>query len=90
MVYMFKYDYTHGQHKDEVSAEDGYLVVDGHKIQVFNEMTSSTAGVEYIVECTVVFTNIEKASSRPLTSPAEPRRRSSLCLLLTPLCSCAA
>merc|ERR1711872_478520 len=38
MVYVFKYDSTHGMHKGDVSAEDGCLVVDGHKIQVFNEM----------------------------------------------------
>merc|ERR1739842_189853 len=38
MVYMFKYDSTHGRYAGEVSCEDGCLVVDGHKIQVFNEM----------------------------------------------------
>ncbi|XP_042878106.1 glyceraldehyde-3-phosphate dehydrogenase isoform X1 [Penaeus japonicus] len=68
MVYMFKYDSTHGQHKGEVKAEDGCLVVDGHKITVFNEMKPenipwSKAGAEYIVESTGVFTTIEKASA---------------------------
>jgi glyceraldehyde-3-phosphate dehydrogenase/erythrose-4-phosphate dehydrogenase len=33
---MFKYDSTHGRYKGEVSAVDGHLVVDGHKITVFN------------------------------------------------------
>jgi len=66
MVYMFKYDSTHGVYKGEVKAEGGNLVVDGHTIKVFNEMKPenipwSSAGAEYIVESTGVFTTIEKA-----------------------------
>ena len=54
-------------YKGEVKAEDGCLVVDGNKIQVFNEMKPenipwSKAGAEYVVESTGVFTTIEKAS----------------------------
>jgi len=68
MVYMFKYDSTHGRYSGEVSSEDGCLVVDGHKIQVFNEMKPenipwSKAGASYIVESTGVFTTKEKASA---------------------------
>jgi len=68
MVYMFKYDSTHGRYAGEVSCEDGCLVVDGHKIQVFNEMKPENipwkkAGAEYIVESTGVFTTKEKASA---------------------------
>ncbi|KAG7173924.1 Glyceraldehyde-3-phosphate dehydrogenase-like [Homarus americanus] len=68
MVYMFKYDSTHGMFKGEVKIEDGALVVDGKKITVFNEMKPenipwSKAGAEYIVESTGVFTTIEKASA---------------------------
>jgi len=68
MVYMFKYDSTHGRYSGEVSAEDGCLVVDGHKIQVFNEMKPenipwSKAGASYVVESTGVFTTKEKASA---------------------------
>merc|ERR1711875_28683 len=68
MVYMFKYDSTHGRYKGEVSCEDGCLVVDGHKIQVFNEMKPenipwSKAGASYIIESTGVFTTIDKASA---------------------------
>lgn len=29
MVYMFKHDSTHGKFKGEVSAQDGYLLVNG-------------------------------------------------------------
>uniref|UniRef100_A0A8B9V032 Glyceraldehyde-3-phosphate dehydrogenase n=1 Tax=Anas zonorhyncha TaxID=75864 RepID=A0A8B9V032_9AVES len=35
MVYMFKYDSTHGRFGGEVKAEDGKLVVDGAEISVF-------------------------------------------------------
>jgi len=68
MVYMFKYDSTHGRYNGEVSCEDGHLVVDGHKIMVFNEMKPenipwSKAGASYIVESTGVFTTKEKASA---------------------------
>lgn len=68
MVYMFKYDSTHGKYKGEVKEEGGALVVNGKKIQVFNEMKPecipwSKAGAEYIVESTGVFTTIDKASA---------------------------
>jgi len=68
MVYMFKYDSTHGRYAGEVSCEDGCLVVDGHKIQVFNEMKPENipwqkAGATYIVESTGVFTTKEKAAA---------------------------
>jgi len=68
MVYMFKYDSTHGQHKGDVKVEDGKLVIDGHAITVFNERDPAaipwgTAGAEYVVESTGVFTTTEKASA---------------------------
>jgi len=68
MVYMFKYDSTHGRYSGEVSCEDGCLIVDGHKIMVFNEMKPENipwnkAGAKYIVESTGVFTTKEKASA---------------------------
>ena len=37
MVYMFKYDSTHGQFKGEVSTKNGHLIVNGQEIQVFME-----------------------------------------------------
>jgi glyceraldehyde 3-phosphate dehydrogenase len=68
MVYMFKYDSTHGRFKGEVSAQDGFLVINGNKITVFQERDPTAiawakAGAEYIVESTGVFTTIEKAGA---------------------------
>jgi glyceraldehyde-3-phosphate dehydrogenase type I len=68
MVYMFKYDSTHGRYPGEVKAEGGKLVVDGHAISVFMERTPSaipwgTTGAEYVVESTGVFTTIDKAKA---------------------------
>lgn len=68
MVYMFKYDSTHGRFKGEVKAEGDCLVVNGNKIAVFSERDPKAipwgkAGAEYVVESTGVFTTIEKASA---------------------------
>jgi glyceraldehyde 3-phosphate dehydrogenase len=68
MVYMFKYDSTHGVFKGEVSAQDGKLVINGKAISVFNnrdpaEIQWGSAGAEYVVESTGVFTTIDKASA---------------------------
>ncbi|RUS74204.1 hypothetical protein EGW08_018032, partial [Elysia chlorotica] len=68
MVYMFKYDSTHGNYPGEVSVKDGKLMVDGLAITVTNEKDPADipwgdAGVEYVVESTGVFTTIDKASS---------------------------
>lgn len=37
MVYLFKFDSTHGRFKGDVKAQDGYLIVNGNKISVFQE-----------------------------------------------------
>jgi len=68
MVYMFKYDSTHGQYQGEVKEEGGKLVVDGQVITVFSERDPSnidwaSAGAKYVVESTGVFTTVEKASA---------------------------
>jgi len=68
MVYMFKYDSTHGRYPGEVKAEGGKLVVDGHPISVFMERTPSAipwgkTGAEYVVESTGVFTTTDKAKA---------------------------
>ena len=68
MVYMFKYDSTHGRYPGEVKAENNKLVVDGQAISVFMERTPSAipwgkAGADYVVESTGVFTTTDKAKA---------------------------
>jgi len=68
MVYMFKYDSTHGQYKGEVKTEEGKLVIDGQAITVFAERDPAAidwagAGAKYVVESTGVFTTLEKAGA---------------------------
>lgn len=68
MVYMFKYDSTHGLFKGEVTHNAGKLIVNGVQIAVFNEKDPSnipwgSVGAEYVLESTGVFTTTEKASA---------------------------
>ncbi|CAG2217265.1 GAPDH [Mytilus edulis] len=68
MVYMFKYDSTHGRFKGTVEAKDGKLVINGNAITVFGERDPTAikwgdAGAEYVVESTGVFTTKDKASA---------------------------
>ncbi|KAI1301532.1 Glyceraldehyde-3-phosphate dehydrogenase [Halotydeus destructor] len=67
MVYMFKYDSTHGRFAGEVTAEKGAIIVNGKKIAVYTERDPTAipwkaSGVDYVVESTGVFTTIEKAN----------------------------
>jgi len=66
MVYMFKYDSTHGKFKGTVESADGKLVINGRAITVSmcrnpNEIKWSEAGAEYVVESSGVFTTLDKA-----------------------------
>lgn len=68
MVYMFRYDSTHGRFKGEVSTDGKKLIVNGKSISVYNcrdpkEIPWGTDGAEYVVESTGCFLNIEKASA---------------------------
>jgi glyceraldehyde 3-phosphate dehydrogenase len=68
MVYMFKYDSTHGRFKGHVGKEGDKLVIDGHKIAVYVEKDPtkipwSATGAEVVVESTGVFTDKAKASA---------------------------
>ena len=68
MAYMVKYDTVHGRFNGEISAEEGKLVVNGKEIKVYNEMDPKNIpwgkdGVEYVLECSGVFTTMEKAGA---------------------------
>lgn len=66
MVYLFKYDSTHGRYKGTVERKGNVLIIDGTEIQVFAEKNPTdipwgTAGADYVCESTGVFTTAEKA-----------------------------
>jgi glyceraldehyde 3-phosphate dehydrogenase len=69
MVYMFRYDSTHGQYKGTISSDSANnLIVDGQKIRVFQEKDPAAikwgeAGAIYVVESTGVFTTLDKAKA---------------------------
>jgi glyceraldehyde-3-phosphate dehydrogenase type I len=68
MVYMFKYDSTHGRFKGEITMADNMLVVNGKKMAVYNEKDPAAIpwgkhGADYVVESTGVFTAKDKAAA---------------------------
>lgn len=68
MAYMVKYDTVHGKFDGEVSATENAIVVNGKEIKVYNEMDPANIpwgkdGVEYVLECSGVFTTMEKAEA---------------------------
>ncbi|KAG0745423.1 hypothetical protein G6F57_008462 [Rhizopus arrhizus] len=68
MVYMFKYDSTHGRFKGTVEKKDGKLVVNGQSISVHTERDPANIpwgqdGADYVVESTGVFTTVQAASA---------------------------
>jgi glyceraldehyde 3-phosphate dehydrogenase len=67
MVYMFKYDSTHGRFPGTVEAKDGKLVINGKAISVFAEKDPALikwgeAGADIVCESTGVFTTKDKAA----------------------------
>eukprot|EP00978_Attheya_sp_CCMP212_P030331 scaffold111103_cov60-Attheya_sp.AAC.2 len=68
MEYMFQYDTIHGPYTGTVhKTGDNELTIDGKPLTVFGEMDPSkiqwgSAGADYVVESTGVFTTREKAS----------------------------
>ena len=65
---MITYDSTHGRFKGTVSAKNGKLVVNGQEIAVFGnknpeEIPWGSAGADYIVESTGVFTSAVSCQS---------------------------
>jgi len=69
MVYLFKYDSTHGQFKGDVHAgKDGKLVIDGHSIAVHAEKDPTKIpwgpeGADYVIESTGVFIDVAKCQA---------------------------
>ncbi len=74
LVYLFKFDSTHGKWKGTVEARGGKLYIDcgpgttGHLISFFKEKDPAAVpwgaeGVEYVLECSGVFTSTAKASA---------------------------
>jgi len=68
MVYMFKYDSTHGQFKGTVEHDGKKLLVNGkpitvHKCRDPKDIPWGTDGAEYVVESTGCFTTIDKANA---------------------------
>ena len=68
MAYMVKYDTVHGRFNGTIASEEGKLIVNGKEIKVYNEMDPKNIpwgenGVEYVLECSGVFTTMEKAQA---------------------------
>jgi len=68
MVYLFKYDSTHGRFKGDVHGKDGKLVIDGHSIQISDkknpqEIPWKEMGADVVVESTGVFLNLEQCQN---------------------------
>lgn len=68
MVYMFRYDSTHGQFRGDIKIDGNQLVIDGMKIDVYGERDPTAinwgaSGADYVVESTGVFTTTEKAGA---------------------------
>ena len=68
MAYMTKYDTVHGRFNGTIEEKDGNLVVNGKEIKVYNEMDPHNIpwgeiGVDYVLECSGVFTTMEKANA---------------------------
>ncbi len=66
MVYLVKYDSVFRCFNGTVEHQDGYLVINGHKVKVFSESDAvmipwHTCGAEYIIESTGAFNTMEKA-----------------------------
>ena len=68
MAYMVKYDTVHGKFEGEVSSKENTLIINGKEIKVYNEMDPVNIpwgkdGVDYVLECSGVFTTLEKAQA---------------------------
>jgi len=67
LAYLVKYDSTHGRFDADIEADGDGIVVNGKKIPVTAERDPASLpwgdlGVDYVIECTGIFTNHEGAS----------------------------
>jgi glyceraldehyde 3-phosphate dehydrogenase len=68
MVYMFKYDSTHGRFPGDVHGKDGKLIINGHAITISDkknpqEIPWKQMGADYIVESTGAFLSVEQCQN---------------------------
>ena len=68
IAYLLKYDSVHGTFPLEVKTENGNLVVDGKTIRITaekdpNNLKWNELGVDVVLECTGLFTTLEKAQA---------------------------
>ena len=68
IAYLLKYDSVHGTFPLDVKAENGHLVVDGKTIRLTaekdpNHLKWNDIGVDVVLECTGIFTTLEKAQA---------------------------
>jgi len=67
LAHLFKYDSVYGTYPGEVSADEQFLTIDGHKIHCLTEKDPTKLpwkdlGVEIVIESTGAFTKYEAAS----------------------------
>ncbi|MCE9498973.1 MAG: type I glyceraldehyde-3-phosphate dehydrogenase [Leptospira sp.] len=67
LAYLFKYDSTHGKFKGTVEHDENNLIINGKKVKCFAEkepekLPWKDLGVEYVIESTGRFTDMEGAS----------------------------
>jgi len=68
MVYLFKYDSTHGHFQGDVHTEGGKLVINNNHISVFTERDPTkipwgTNGADIVIESTGVFLDVAKCQA---------------------------
>jgi len=68
IAYLLKYDSVHGTFPLDVKAENGHLIVDGKTIRITaekdpNNLKWNEIGVDVVLECTGIFTTLEKAQA---------------------------
>ena len=66
LAYLLKHDSTHGTYKGDISVDGNAIIVNGKRVQVCSERDPQNLpwkylGIEYAVESTGLFTNVEGA-----------------------------